>query len=254
VSLSANFDDVYVDAAGDRAPSIAAFSPATGWFNTGVRIEGFNFVGATAVTNSNSTFTVIRSAPTINSFTPTSGPAGSAVELHGAGFTGTTSMAFNGSNAAYTVDSDSVIHATVPAGATSGKVTVTTPTGTATSASNFTVIPPPKITGFTPTYGRVGREVTISGSNFTNVTAVKLSTTRANFSVSSSTVIKAVVPALVRGELQVVRHNGLRNGNQFELLPGPLVVVGVQIHVGAPTTRHGVHGVRRAAKAYPYTS
>ena len=56
------------------------------------------------------------------------------------------------------------------------------------------------------------------------------------------------------GELQVVRHNGLRNGNQFELLPGPLVVVGVQIHVGAPTTRHGVHGVRRAAKAYPYTS
>jgi uncharacterized protein (TIGR03437 family) len=59
----------------------------------------------------------------------------------GQGFTGTTSVALNGIQASFTVVSDTFINATVPAGATTGYVTVTTPTGTLTSNVPFHVIP-----------------------------------------------------------------------------------------------------------------
>jgi uncharacterized repeat protein (TIGR03803 family) len=59
----------------------------------------------------------------------------------GQGFTGTTSVSLNGAPATFTVVSDTFIKATVPAGATTGYVTVTTPTGTLTSNVPFHVIP-----------------------------------------------------------------------------------------------------------------
>ena len=79
------------------------------------------------------------SGPTISSFGPTSGPPGATVVISGSGLTGATAVRFNGSNAAYTVSSDSSIRATVPAGATSGPISVTTPSGSAASTGSFTV-------------------------------------------------------------------------------------------------------------------
>jgi uncharacterized repeat protein (TIGR03803 family) len=58
----------------------------------------------------------------------------------GQGFTGTTSVSLNGVLANFTVVSDTLIKATVPAGATTGYVTVTTPSGTLTSNVPFRVI------------------------------------------------------------------------------------------------------------------
>jgi len=75
----------------------------------------------------------------ITSFNPASGLLRSAVTLTGTGFTGTTAVKFNGTSATYTVLSDTAISTSVPTGATSGTLTVTTPLGTATSASSFTV-------------------------------------------------------------------------------------------------------------------
>jgi hypothetical protein len=46
---------------------------------------------------------------------------------------------FNNVTASFVVNSATQITATVPTGATTGKITVTTPGGTATSATNFTV-------------------------------------------------------------------------------------------------------------------
>jgi len=78
----------------------------------------------------------------INSFTPSSGPVGTVVTINGNTFTGATSVTFNGLPAAkFTVKSNSVISATVPAGATTGVIAVTTPSGTGTSATVFTVTP-----------------------------------------------------------------------------------------------------------------
>jgi hypothetical protein len=62
-------------------------------------------------------------------------------EILGQGFTGTTKVSFKGISASFTVSSDTSLAATVPAGATTGYVTVTTPTGTINSNVPFRVIP-----------------------------------------------------------------------------------------------------------------
>jgi uncharacterized repeat protein (TIGR03803 family) len=70
-----------------------------------------------------------------------SGKIGKTVEVLGQGFTGTTAVAFNGTAAAFKVVSDTYLTATVPTGATTGFVTVTTPSGTLTSNKQFRVTP-----------------------------------------------------------------------------------------------------------------
>lgn len=59
----------------------------------------------------------------------------------GYGLTGTSSVSLNGIPASFTAQSDTLLIATVPSGATSGNVTVTTPSGTLTSNVPFRVIP-----------------------------------------------------------------------------------------------------------------
>jgi uncharacterized repeat protein (TIGR03803 family) len=70
---------------------------------------------------------------------PTSGKIGSKVEALGQGFTGTTSVSFNGMAAVFTVHKDTYLTAKVPVGASTGFVTVTTPTGTLTSNKQFVI-------------------------------------------------------------------------------------------------------------------
>jgi IPT/TIG domain/Metallo-peptidase family M12B Reprolysin-like len=71
------------------------------------------------------------------------GAAGAQVTLAGVNFTGTTSVQFHGTSAtAFQVVNDSQITATVPASATTGPVSVTTPLGTGSSATSFTVMSP----------------------------------------------------------------------------------------------------------------
>jgi uncharacterized repeat protein (TIGR03803 family) len=77
--------------------------------------------------------------PTLKSFAPPSGPVGTAVTITGTGLTQTTEVTFDNVSASFTVDSDSQITATVPAGAATGKIKVTTKGGSATSSTSFTV-------------------------------------------------------------------------------------------------------------------
>jgi uncharacterized repeat protein (TIGR03803 family) len=69
------------------------------------------------------------------------GKVGQTGGILGQGFTGTTSVSLNGTPASFTVVSDTFIKATVPVGATTGYVTVTTPSGTLTSNVPFHVLP-----------------------------------------------------------------------------------------------------------------
>ncbi len=78
----------------------------------------------------------------ISGFSPASGPAGTPVMITGSGFNGATGVAFRDQPAAFTVQNGNTITATVPAGATTGAIRVTTPAGSATSASLFVVTPP----------------------------------------------------------------------------------------------------------------
>jgi uncharacterized repeat protein (TIGR01451 family) len=81
----------------------------------------------------------VASAPSISGLSPASGAVGTAVTITGTDLIGTSAVAFNGTAAAYTVDSATQISTTVPAGATTGTVSATTASGTATSPGNFTV-------------------------------------------------------------------------------------------------------------------
>jgi YD repeat-containing protein len=77
---------------------------------------------------------------TILSFSPHEGMPGDLVTFIGVGFGGgVTNVSFNGASATIVSVTNSKIVATVPAAATTGLVTITTPTGSATTTEPFTI-------------------------------------------------------------------------------------------------------------------
>jgi uncharacterized repeat protein (TIGR03803 family) len=74
-------------------------------------------------------------------FVQPAGAVGGTAEILAQGLTGTSSVLLNETPATFTVVSDTYIKARVPAGATTGYVTVTTPSGVLTSNVPFQVIP-----------------------------------------------------------------------------------------------------------------
>jgi len=78
--------------------------------------------------------------PQVSSLVPTSGNVGKKVMLWGNYLLGATSVSFDGTPATdISVTSVRSVYATVPAGATTGPVTVTTANGSFTTTTNFTV-------------------------------------------------------------------------------------------------------------------
>jgi beta propeller repeat protein len=81
--------------------------------------------------------------PVVTSYSPQWGLIGNSVTVTGTGFTGATAVKFGGTAAIdFTVDSDTQITATVPAGAKTGILSVTTPYGTANGPLFFHVVAP----------------------------------------------------------------------------------------------------------------
>ena len=94
------------------------------------------------------TLTVVSSAPSVSGISPPMGSASTSVTITGSGFTGATSVSFGPTaSSSFTVNSDTKITATSPAGSGTVDVTVTTPNGTsATSAADqFTYILTPTV-------------------------------------------------------------------------------------------------------------
>ncbi len=147
--------------------------------------------------------------PQITSFTPTSGIVGTPVTITGVSLTQATKVTIGGKSASLTVNSDTKVTATVPAGAKTGaKITITTAGGIATSPLAFTVVP--SITSFSPTSGPVGTEVTITGNSFTKATSVTFGGVAAtSYQVISDTEVKALVPTgAVTGPIAVTTPGG----------------------------------------------
>jgi subtilisin-like proprotein convertase family protein len=94
--------------------------------------------GCTAI--SNTIPVTILPTPVITDFTPSTIAAAGTVNIYGTGFSTATTVSFNGSTAAFTVSGDTLIQATVPAGATSGFISVTNSCGTANSPSAYTIV------------------------------------------------------------------------------------------------------------------
>src|ERR1039458_5637979 len=103
-----------------------------------------DFYGTTLEGGSNNAGTVFRLSVGLGPFVkprPPYGKAGAAIKILGTNLAGATSVSFNGTAAVFTVVSSSEITTTVPAGASSGKVQVVTPSGTLSSNASFRVVP-----------------------------------------------------------------------------------------------------------------
>ncbi len=142
-------------------------------------------------------------SPAFTSFAPTSGPVGARVTLTGSGLTSTTTVSFSGRAATFKVVSDTQVTATVPAGAVSGPITVTTAGGAATSTGRFTVT---RKSSPTPTpspsrSGRAGGGGTSGGSSYgsrssTGTTASTSGSTTSSASSSASSGTSGVVTGI----------------------------------------------------------
>jgi uncharacterized repeat protein (TIGR03803 family) len=126
------------------------------------------------------------------SFLPVARPVGQVAEILGQGFTGATSVSFNGTAATFTVESNTYLTATVPAGAISGFVTVTTPGGTLKSNKAFRVTP--QIFSVSQSSGPVGTTLIVTGESFTKTYAVTFGVPKATFTVDSDTQLTVTVP------------------------------------------------------------
>jgi hypothetical protein len=152
--------------------------------------------------------------PTVTSVSPGAGLAegGTSVTITGTNFTGATAVKFGATAAAsFKVTSATSITAVSPAGSGTVDVTVTTPEGTSatSSADRFSYVPkgpPPTVTKVSPASGPVagGTPVTITGTNYSGVTAVDFGANAAtSFTVNSATSITAIAPAEAAGKVDV---------------------------------------------------
>jgi hypothetical protein len=115
---------------------------------------------------------------------------------------------FASQSAGFTVNSDTQITATAPAGAAGTvDVTVVTAGGSSatTSADRFSYVPAPTVSGMTPGTDTAsgGIPVTITGTHLAAVTAVSFGGTAANFTVNSDTSLTVTTPAAAVGLVSV---------------------------------------------------
>ncbi len=158
----------------DGSPAFARLVSNSGGVGSSVSILGHGFSGATSVTFNGApasfrvvsdtlliavvpsgetgivdirtaqgdlfSFTLFRVTPKITAFSPAAGKAGDEVSLTGTGLIQTSAIEVGGVPVtAYRVLSDASVSFTVPQGAKNGRVTLSTPGGSATSTSAFAV-------------------------------------------------------------------------------------------------------------------
>jgi hypothetical protein len=153
--------------------------------------------GKTATSANDFTVLVLN---TITSFSPAYGVEGSSVTITGANFDpipANNLVKFNGTVATVTEATTTSLSVTVPAGVTTGNITVTVNGQTATSASSFTVLIP-SVTHLSPATGATGTFVTITGTNFDEDPAnnvVKFNGTVVTVTDATTTSLVTSVPA-----------------------------------------------------------
>jgi hypothetical protein len=173
---------------------ILATSPAGSAGTVDVTVSG---AGGTSSTGSADRFTYYP-PPTVTSVRSDNGPAagGTKVTINGTSFIAGGTVAFGSTPATgVTVVSSKQLTAIVPAGSPgSVNVRVTTLGGTSTiSAKDLYAYGPPTITSFTPTSGRTGSSVTITGTAFAAGMVVMLGSLNAKVAVVSGTSLRATV-------------------------------------------------------------
>lgn len=169
---------------------------------------------------------------------PSAAGVGAGITISGCGFStvsGQNTVTFNGTQATVLGSTATQLFVNVPAGATSGFITVTAPGGSANSPTPFTVTAnnPPTITGFSPTLGTAGTTVTVSGTQFSSSTTnnkVRFNGLLSQPNTASATSITVPVPSsATSGHLSVTTPYGsVTSSGDFFVPPGSYVPANVQ--------------------------
>jgi uncharacterized repeat protein (TIGR03803 family) len=123
----------------DGEDSFSGLVQATNGALYGLTVSGGPFNPACSTGACGTVFSVNVGLKPFVELLPTSGKVGATIQILGSNLTGATSVTFNGTAATFTITSATEITATVPTGATTGKVEVVTPSGTLKSNGNFRV-------------------------------------------------------------------------------------------------------------------
>ncbi len=151
-------------------------------------------------------------------FSPASGPVGRTVTVAGSGFSPTAhlnTVRFNQTVATVLSSTPTRLVTSVPAGASTGLISVTVPAGSAASHGPFvvTAVRVPVITGFSPAIGPAGTPITISGQHFDlNVVSNNVTLNGRTAGVSAATaasIVAQVPPQASSGKLAVQTPAGM---------------------------------------------
>ena len=196
--------------------------------------------------------TVTVPPPVVTATVPTSGALGSQVSINGFQFgasQGDSKVMFGGVECDQIVSwSDTQIQCIVPEEASFGvnPVTVVTDTWTSNATINFTVIPPPVVTGVAPASGVRGSKTTIYGSGFgasKGTSKVMIGSIQCTVTFWSDTQIKCTVPpAAVSGAVTVVTAGGTSDASINFTVVLPPVVAGVSPPSGIRGSQITING------------
>jgi uncharacterized delta-60 repeat protein len=244
-----------------RPPVISAFSPSSGIVGSTVTISGDNLNGTSAVRfnglnaasftiNSNNQVTAVvppgASSGPISVVSP-DGTVTSTVAFNvlappqigrigfqsfvpsrtytidGKNFLGTTAVSINGTNATFNVFDNNRLSFTVPPAATTGKLRVTNPAGTATTTYNLHIFAPISITNISPLSGPPGTVVTVTGSGFASANQVNSSR---RLVVDSDTLLRTTIDeSSLTGPVSVFGFGGFASSSQTFTLPASISAI-----------------------------
>jgi len=190
-------------------------------------------------------------------FFPTRGPVGTSVTISGTAFTGgTTTVKFGTITATPTSVTANTIVVPVPSGV-SGAVAInisrTSPAGSVTTPTSFTVASPlaaPTITSFTPTTQVQGSSVTVSGSGFDPILSkAYVNGQVAQVTAATTSSLTFLVPLSSSGKVSISTPVGSATSNSDLIVPPPTFAAtalfsAVRTTLGAPpvTTTTGATG------------
>ena len=196
---------------------------------------------------------------TLASFSPASGPPGAAITISGTGFSGTAALnavSFNGATATVTAASASSLVVTVPANATTGRVSVTVGGNTIASTQDFVVTAPgtPTIASFTPAAGAAGTVVTVNGTNFSpapGATTLKFNQSPAAVSAVTATTLSFAIPANTgSGRIVVATSAGSASSSADLVVPpagiaAPDILATTRLVADAPARSIGLYATNK---------
>jgi hypothetical protein len=163
----------------------------------------------TANSNSNTVGVLLNTTagmPTLTNISPTNGPVGTRVTLTGTNLGGTTAVKFNGlSTSSFTAVNATTVTVIVPAGASTGPVSVTTGAGTA-SSSTFTITYPDLV---------VATAMPIAAGTYNSITV----TGTGSGTLAGSVVVNSVLEVQTGGTLSTDCQPLIGNGS-FTLAAG----------------------------------